>query len=247
VIRQAPLLVAVLLGITAAPAGAEPVTITTQNVRAGLSPHKVAHDVRQAARHSTIVLGQEFGNRHARRYAPPGWGTVHRAGYRRGDCVTFYDRSTWRLLRSRLVVVNHTDAIRAGHRFGLVAVLRNRTTGRRLATLCVHLITRAPLRPLIYRAGIARVHRAAVRLADRYPTIVGGDWNYGLPGDRARPRAGYPYAVFRGWGSRATVRRTTRLSRPDYLYWSAPTRFVAISRVGPTYSDHDGARVTLRY
>jgi endonuclease/exonuclease/phosphatase (EEP) superfamily protein YafD len=106
------------------------------------------------------------------------------------------------------------------------------------------MITHALARPIVYRAGIRRLHRLAVNLAQRFPVIVGGDWNVPHMWDERTKLRGFPVAAFRGWSSRSTVRPTRHRSRPDWFLWRG-LRFDSIARVTPTYSDHDGVRLRL--
>src|SRR5262245_4433392 len=112
-------------------------TVTTQNVRQGLPLRQARHDIRQAAEHSSLVVTQEMGTRVDERFAPEGWGWVHFSGLRRGDCATFYDRGVWRLVRAWIKPITFAQ-FRAGHRFVLATVLRNRASGNRLGLVCVH-------------------------------------------------------------------------------------------------------------
>lgn len=238
--------VAVLLAAEVGPAEADPrIAVATQNVRYTLGPVHARHDVRDAAARSSIVFAQEFGLRRASRFAPTGWGTVHYPGLRRGDCATFYDRATWRRVRSWPIQLTRAP-FRAGTRWAVVTILRDHA-GRTLATINVHLITRARHRRAVYRHGIARLDRVASQLAQRSPVVIGGDWNLPHAWDLRTRLRGFPARTFLPeWRTAATPRLTTRRARLDYFYATRDLRVVRISRIGNTYSDHDGARVVLR-
>jgi hypothetical protein len=240
-LRRLTATIALVLLLVAPPANA--VTISTQNVRRTLPPLEARHDLRQAARGSTIVVAQELFARRAPWLAPPGWGTAHRRGPR-GDCATFWDRSVWRARRSYPVQLTDADFPGGhGHRWALVTILHR--PDRTIAVVCVHMITHARARPIVYRAGIRRLRQLAVNLAQRFPVIIGGDWNVPHPWDVRTKLRGFPVAAFPGWQSRATVRRTTRESRPDWFLWTG-FRSTSIARISRTYSDHDGVRIRLR-
>lgn len=217
----------------AAPAYA--LTVTTQNVRLGLTPAHARHDIRQAAQRSGVVLAQEMRGRDAARFRPPGyWSTQTQP---RGDCATFWDRSRWRFV-SRAAVPYEFGTFPRGHRWALVTVLRSvNRPGVRLATVNVHSVTRSLSRPVVFGRGMARLGRLAASLAAAYGrVVVGGDTNRTwplrarLPGFRTvrPPRATGPKG--------GTV---------DYLYWSGPLRFRNARVIAETYSDHNGARYRL--
>ncbi len=95
------------------PAAGTAVVVSTQNVQLTLPPTEARHDMARAASGSPILFTQEMGHRHARRLAPPGWGTAHYLGsHRRGDCATVWDRSRWARIRTELVPLTWTDSRR---------------------------------------------------------------------------------------------------------------------------------------
>ena len=222
----------VLLPLSLAAPAASAVTVTTQNVKYTLPPAQAHHDINQAAEFSSILFTQEMGLRHARAFAPKGWGTAHAKGVHRGDCATFWDRDRWRLVRWRTFTTSN-GSFRNGHRFGLVTVLRDSAT--EIATICVHMPTgwrTSSQRRIAYADGMANVRAVAHRLVDRYHrVVVGGDWN-------------------RIWGRRAPL-SGFRTRRPpqgtghgtiDYFWWHG-ARFVRQRVIGHTYSDHQGVRL----
>jgi endonuclease/exonuclease/phosphatase (EEP) superfamily protein YafD len=222
-------LVAALV-LTAAPAYA--VTVTTQNVAHTLARAPARHDVRQAADGSGVVLTQEMAGRRAARFAPRGWGTAQRAG----DCATYWDRATWRLVRSYAVRISHAPFWR-GTRYALVAVLANNTNpGVRLATVNVHVFTRTVPHAPAFRRATTRVRRLADGLvAHGAAVVVGGDWNRDY---RARAR-------FPGFSSRRPPRPTGPTGgRVDYVY-AHGLAFRGVRVMGHTYSDHNGYRARL--
>lgn len=222
-------------------------TIGTQNVRNTLPPLRARHDLRQTADGASILLAQEMQRRRASWYAPAGWGATHYRGrgirLNRGDCATYWDRSRWTLVRSYPYQLTYADYPGGhGRRWALVTILRGH--GETIAAVCVHMLTRALDRPLVYRHGVARLHALTARLAQSFRVVVGGDWNLGHPWDERTRLVGFPAAAFHAWSSRATVRRTTARARLDYFYWSGFT-FRHIARISPTYSDHDGVRLRV--
>lgn len=218
----------------AATIAAVALTITTQNVRVGLPPPAVHHDIDQAAVHSSVVLTQEMGKRRAARFAPRGWGTSHAAGLRQGDCATYWDRDVWHR-RATWVRPITWASFRAGHRFAQVTTLRGR--GTTLAVVCVHSITRSLERTGTFNRGMVRLGRVLHRLEQRNEhVVVGGDWNRVYP-ERHR---------FAGFSSVSPARPTgPRGGRVDYLYWHH-ARHTGDRVITGTRSDHNGFRVHLR-
>jgi hypothetical protein len=218
------------------------VTVTTQNVRVGMSPAHSRHDILQAAQHSSVLVTQEMGKRVARRYAPPGWGTAHFAGLRRGDCATYWNRDMWRLHHAWTRIITWAS-FRAGHRFVLATTLRGvgPYQGKRLAVVCVHSITRsetAARRP-VFNRGMDRLGDLLSALRSRYRyVVVGGDWN----------RIWSKRRQFAGMGSVSPSRSTgPKGGRVDYFEWTTPAmRYAGERIIGNTYSDHNGTRVHLK-
>lgn len=220
----------------AAPADA--LTVTTQNVRLGLGPAAVRHDIRQAAQRSGVVLTQEMRGRRAAAYAPPGWGYAQRpaAGFV-GDCATYWDRARWRWVRG-FAVGYEFGAFPRGHRWALVTVLRSVPFPRQtLAVVNVHSVTRSLDRAPVFAAGMARLGRLTARLTAVWGRVVlGGDWN------RVWPLRGR----FAGFRTVQPAQATgPRGGRVDFLYWSGPLRFRGARVVTATRSDHNGFRVRL--
>lgn len=212
--------------------------LTTQNVRVTLPPDEARHDIRQAAEHSSVVVTQEMGRRHAARFAPAGWGTAHRPGVRRGDCAAYWDRDAWHRVRAYAVPITWAT-FRAGHRWALVTVLAGH--GLRVAVVCVHMVTHGLSHPIAYRNGTRRLAALLVRLRGRVgPVVVAGDWN--ARWGEARGRVGYPPRVLGPTFNAAPVRRI------DWAVWSRPgVSILAPPRViRHTYSDHNGVRFRLR-
>lgn len=219
------ILPAVLIGV--APPSIADTGITTQNVRRGIAPAHVRHDVRQAAAAGSVLLTQEMGWRHPRRFRPPGWSVAHVGAGRRGDCATFYDRDVWRLRRSYVVPL-------PARRWALVAVL----TGRHpLAAVCVHMPTHNVSRG-VYWSGIDRLRPLLRRLSSRFRHVaVGGDWNNVY---RTRAR-------FRGFTSaRPPAGTGPKGGRVDYVYVRRPAHIARVRIIRHTYSDHNGVRVWVR-
>jgi len=212
-------------------------TLTTQNVRVTLPPHEAAHDIRQAAQHSSVVLTQEMGRRDAARFAPAGWGTAHRSGVRRGDCAAYWDRSRWHRVRAYAVPLTWAT-FRAGHRWALVTVLRGQ--GITWAAVCVHMVTNGVRHPIAARNGTRRLMAALAALRGRgLPVVVAGDWN--MTWAETRTRWGYPPRVL------SPRFRAVPRSRIDWAAWSRPgVRLDRWRTVRHTYSDHNGVRVRLR-
>jgi len=204
--------------------------VATQNVRVGMPPYQARHDIRQAAALSSVVLTQEMGYRRAVEFRPAGWRSAHFAGTWPGDCATYWQRSTWRELRSWVRPVSFAS-FPYGHRWLLATVLRHRRSGQRVAFVCVHLITHGLRRPQVEARSIARVRRQVRQLRATMPVVVGGDWNRPY-GQRAR---------FHGCHSL----RPGRAGRVDYV-WGCGMRAVRTVVLAPTYSDHDGVRARFR-
>lgn len=210
--------------------------IATQNIRVGLPPPDVRHDLNQAAARSSVVFTQEMGYRDAAAFRPSGWGSDHVHGRTRGDCATYWDRSRWHLVRWHLVHT-FTGTYRGGNRWAQVTILKG--TGGVLAAVCVHNVTHARLHPAVEREGVSRLRQTLSSLSTRYANVVvGGDWN-------------------RGWGIRPRFKgfTTVRPDQPthksgatiDYLYWHhPPVRFMSVRVLRPTFSDHRGVRYRLR-
>ena len=212
-------------------------TITTQNVRAGMPPERVRHDVHQAAEQSSVVFTQEMFYRRAAAFAPSGWGTAHHAGNRKGDCATYWDRSRWRERRSFVTLLTNAP-FHTGLKYALTTVLHLRGHPRvTMAAVCVHMMTRSIPRRAWYARGMDRLRDLLSRL-DRYPyVVVGGDWNRGWP-QRARI-AGYdskkPPEATGGQGGRI-----------DYFWWQRLNiDYRSIRVIGHTFSDHNGTRMSL--
>jgi endonuclease/exonuclease/phosphatase family metal-dependent hydrolase len=235
-----------VLATVAATVAALTMTLTTQNVRVGMPPDHVHHDINQAAAHSSVLFTQEMGLRHARRFAPRGWGTAHFAGIRRGDCATYWDRREWRLVKAWPVPVTWAT-FRAGHRWALVTVLRGH--GTTVAAVCVHMVTRARSRPMAYGNGTERLAALVDRLRARHRhVVIGGDWN--LP-YRYGPRHRYPWPVMprHGMSSMRPPRPTGSNGhggRIDYVWTARGMRQVGSHIIGNTYSDHQGNRIKVR-
>lgn len=213
-----------------------PFHVTTQNVRVGLSAAHARHDIGRAADVGGVVFAQEMRGRHARYFRPPGWGSAQRGVGMRADCATFYDRADWRRIRAWTFPYQFATFPR-GHRWALVTVLRSRADPRvTVATVNVHSVTRSLERRAVFAAGMARLGRLAARLTASWGRVVlGGDLNRAWP-LRAR---------FRGFVSLAPPRPTgPKGGRPDYVY-AHGLRPTSARVVGHTYSDHNGARVTL--
>ena len=192
-------------------------TITTQNVRVGLPPPAVHHDINQAAQHSSIVFTQEMGERRAARFAPKGWGTAHHAGLRQGDCATYWDRSVWKERRSFVTLL--TDApFKAGLRYALTTVLHLRGDPTvTMAAVCVHMITKSIPRRAWYARGMDRL-RALLTRMERYPY-----------GSKEPPSA---------TGGRG--------GRVDYFWWQRLNiDYRSIRVIHHTFSDHNGVRMRL--
>lgn len=208
--------------------------LTTQNVRQGLPPDQARHDIHQAAARSSVVVTQEMGRRQASHFAPGGWGTAHFRGLRRGDCATYWQRSSWRIVGHPQLRQLTYAPFRAGHRFALATVLRGH--GTRVAVVCVHLITRWLDRRAVYAAGMRRLGHWLTQLRQRWPhVVVGGDWN--RPWDRR--------ASFAGFTSEPPSKATGPLGgRIDYLDWHQAS-WRSSQVVGHTFSDHQGFRVRL--
>lgn len=210
-------------------------TITTQNIRQGLPPDAVRHDLRQAAEHSSIVVTQEMGYRNAKDYRPRGWGSAHNPhGKMRGDCATYWDRDVWRLDRWRTKQITYAP-FRNGDRWVLLTILHR--TGRkaeRVAVVCVHSITRSEQRDRVFRAGMRRLGHLLDNFPDM-PVVVGGDWN----------RVWSLRARFPGYRSVSPIRATgPQGGRVDYFEWHHAT-FRGERIIGNTRSDHNGTRVHL--
>jgi hypothetical protein len=200
--------------------------ITTQNVRHTLPAPQARHDIHQAARHGSVLVTQEMGKRHAAGLSPPGWGSAHFLGPRRGDCATFWKRSSWHLVRSWVRPLTFAP-FRAGHRWAQVTILRGH--GTTVAVVCVHLVTRGHWPT--YRRGIVRLQRLLASL-QQPQVVVGGDWN------AARWRAHLRWPCTHSW------RTGPRAGRDDRLCWHhAHLRSQRL--LGHTYSDHDGVRARL--
>lgn len=225
------------------PAGASEarVTVTTQNVRVGMTPRHSHHDIDQAAEHSSVVLTQEMGLRRARTYAPHGWGTAHFPGVRRGDCATYWDRARWRLIHTWTRQITFAD-FRAGRRFVLATTLRGvgPYQDKRLAVVCVHSITRSLLasRQPVFDAGMHRLGQLLAAVHTRYRhVLVGGDWNRGWPLRHRFPTM-RSVAPYRSTGAKG--------GRIDYFQWTRHALGYTGQRIiGHTWSDHNGTRVHL--
>ena len=212
-------------------------TITTQNVRVGLPPPAVHHDINQAAQHSSIVFTQEMGERRAARFAPKGWGTAHHAGLRQGDCATYWDRSVWKERRSFVTLL--TDApFKAGLRYALTTVLHLRGDPTvTMAAVCVHFLPTTIPRHVWFDRGMDRL-RALLHRMEQYPyVVVGGDWNRVWP-KRAR---------IAGYGSKEPPSATGgRGGRVDYFWWQRLNiDYRSIRVIHHTFSDHNGVRMRL--
>ena len=219
----------------AATIAAVALTITTQNVRVGLPPPAVHHDIDQAAVHSSVVLTQEMGKRRAAQVRPsrlghlappPGSGRATARPTGTGTCGT--DRAT-------SVRPITWASFRAGHRFAQVTTLRGR--GTTLAVVWVHSITRSLERTGTFNRGMVRLGRVLHRLEQRNEhVVVGGDWNRVYPSGTGSP--GSP----RSHPARPTGPRGGRV---DYLYWHH-ARHTGDRVITGTRSDHNGFRVHLR-
>lgn len=212
--------------------------VTTQNVRLGIGPAHVRHDIGQAANGSGVVMTQEMRDRNAARFRPPGWGSAQPRprGAMRSDCATFFDRSRWRLVRAWAVPYEF-GTFRHGHRWALVTVLRRPDNpGVRVAFVNVHSVPHSIDRAAVYGAGMARLSRLGARLAAAYGlAVVGGDTNRVWP-LRAR---------FSGFHSVGPPGSTgPHGGRVDYIY-AAGFRFRGVRVIGNTYSDHNGTRYRL--
>lgn len=238
-----------LSAVAAAVLAAVSLTVTTQNVRVSLPPAQARHDIAQAAEHSSLVVTQEMGKRHARRFAPAGWGTAHFSGLSRGDCATYWKRDRWTLRRSWAVQLTAADGFRHGHRWALVTVLRDHQTT--VALVCLHMITRALDRRPVYRRGIGRLAQLLTRLHSHWPhVLVGGDWNLAWGTDHQLRLPGFPAVRLpahgmRSWApSRATGPQGGRV---DFFYWRRHAiTCTGLRIIGHTYSDHQGTRIHLR-
>jgi hypothetical protein len=200
--------------------------IATQNVSHSLPRDDARHDIARAAQHSSVVVTQEMGQRHAALLAPAGWGVAHAAGPRRGDCATYWKRTRWHLIRSWVRQLTYAP-IPAGHRWAQVAILRHGST--QLAVVCIHMLTRGH-RPA-YRRGMHRLHQLLASLPQRH-VVVGGDWN--LPPYRAHPI----------WPHSQPARTGPHGGRDDWLSWHG-ARFRHRVILYGTRSDHDGVRLRL--
>lgn len=217
-------------------------TITTQNVRVTLPPREATHDIRQAARHSSVVMTQEMKHRQAWRFRPAGWGSSHAPsmpGVRRidrGDCATYWDRSRWHKLRAYAVPITYAP-FKHGHRWALVTILRSvPRPAVRLAVVNVHMVTRTLDRRAVFARGVSRLRAlVAVLRAEIGPVVVGGDWN----------RRYLLRARFRGLDSQRPPRGTIpNGGRIDYVFTTG--RVAGVRVIGRTYSDHNGVRFRLR-
>jgi endonuclease/exonuclease/phosphatase family metal-dependent hydrolase len=236
-----------LSGLAAALAALS-LTVTTQNVRVGLPADQVRHDVGLASRHSTIVLTQEMRGRHARFYAPAGWGAAQLGRGMRGDCATYWKRSAWELRRAWLVPLTRATFLR-GHRWALVTVLRGAQAT--VVTVCLHMAPRALDRRPSYRHGMAQLAALVDRLRRHWRyVLVGGDWNRAWGADHSQRLVGFPAVALPRHGMRswAPPRATgPKGGRPDYFYWRSPAiRATSLHVIGHTFSDHQGARIHLR-
>lgn len=204
--------------------------VATQNVRVTLPPPEAQHDIRQAAAGRTsIVLTQEMGRRAAWKYRPAGWGSAHFPyGVRRADCATYFDRARWRKVSAWPRQISYAPFV-AGHRWALITVLRDRSSGVRVATVCVHLITRTLARSAVFERSTDRLRAIVGRLRARYgAVVVGGDWN-------------------RPWRQRAPFLgcRTLPARAVDYI-WGCGVQPMGSRAIRHTYSDHDGVRMWMR-
>ena len=209
-------------------------TVTTQNVRVGMSPEHSHHDINQAAAHSSILFTQEMGLRRAARFAPQHWGTSHHAGLRQGDCATYWDRRVWSERRSYITRLTHAP-FRAGTRYALTTILHLRGhPGVTIGAVCVHMITKSLARRAVYANGMDRLRAMMSRIP--YRVVVGGDWNRTFP--RRAPLSG-----FRTLGPH----RPTGVhgGRIDYI-WGRDARPRHIRVIGHTWSDHNGVRYQFR-
>lgn len=239
---------AALLTIAPSAQADERVTITTQNVRVGMTPQHSRHDIGQASENSSIVFTQEMGYRHAQRFAPRGWRSAHFPGVRRGDCATYWDRSVWRLRSSWTKQITFAP-FRAGHRFALATVLRSVSRPHVvLAAVCVHMITKSLYRRAVYRRGIARLDVMLDRLrAHHRHVIVGGDWNLPWGVDARERPIGFPHRVLipQRFRSMPPARATgAKGGRIDY-FWQHHMSAVSERVIGHTWSDHNGVRLHL--
>lgn len=215
-------------------------TIATQNVRLGMTPAHTHHDINAAASRAAVVMTQEMGQRRARNYAPPGYGTAHHAGMWRGDCALYWNRAEWRLARPSWVVpITRADGFHGGHRWALVTVLKQAAPPHhRVAVVCLHMITHWGQRVPVERAGIARLTALRHRLSAHWPRLVmGGDWNR-----RYVHRAAFPPMTA------ARPPRPTHAPRKriDYLF-SQHMRVTRTAVIGHTVSDHNGALEVLKW
>lgn len=231
-----------LLVLSTGPAfagGSDAFTITTQNVKVGMTPAHSRHDIDQAAEHSSIVITQEMDYRAGRDYHPSGWGWAHHGprGSDRGDCETFWDRAVWRVEKSWVTPISF-ESFRHGHRWALTTILKNRVSKDELAMVCVHLFTKTMIRRAAYVRAHNHIAPLLQSLKQHYPyVVIGGDWNRNWK-DRMR---------FTGFASRMPPHPTGgngKGGRIDYFQWWKRTLGTTSGRViGNTYSDHQGFRV----
>jgi endonuclease/exonuclease/phosphatase (EEP) superfamily protein YafD len=257
----AALLAVLFVAIPSGAAADTQITITTQNVRYSLPPWQAAHDIRQAAQHSSIVLLQEMAGRRAARYRPAGWASAQATGrpYAARECPALWSARVWSLRRHSTRLLARSDLFPSATRYASVTVLRHRAAGFRAAVVCLHLIphverhgrpTALPRQRVLSRE-LATVYDLARTLAARYRVVVvGGDWNINARADdrvrhrgwpaRVMPTAGYRHQ----WQLRYT--RPTLGRRWVDTLWVHGAQLRSTRTVAPTYSDHNGARVRIR-